>query len=239
MHHFILTIYNFFILHSLSLEAQVFFLYGYTSSELDTVILAFKEKINHNRIRPTSLVQQRGEYKVEYSASEQPFDAKDWVPFKRVMPHAEYPSASGCICHGIADFMDEFLINEYGHNSIETTWAFENIDPVTFHNMTELYTMCGESRLWGGMHFTKSVPDSYELCNGVGRRAYTDLMVPLLNGGSYSELMDENKDKFVEDNNTATTTTATDVFTDETTETVVPSPSLLSMLLQFLSVLGN
>jgi hypothetical protein len=44
----------------LSIEAQVFYHYGYTSSELDTVILSWKEKINYDLVRPTSLVRKRG-----------------------------------------------------------------------------------------------------------------------------------------------------------------------------------
>jgi len=42
--------------HKLSLEAQVFYHYGYTSSEHGAVLLASKEKVRHDRIRPTSLV---------------------------------------------------------------------------------------------------------------------------------------------------------------------------------------
>lgn len=111
------------------------------------------------------------------------------------MPHAEYPSGSGCICIAVAQFIDEFLSDQYGDASIETTWDFD-IGPITFDNMMELANICGESRLWGGMHFTASVPDSYELCDGVGTKGYTDLMKPLLGSGSYAELMDDTKMKY-------------------------------------------
>jgi len=59
--------------------------------------------------------------------------------------------------------------------------------------MMELAKVCGESRLWGGMHFSSSVPDSYELCDGVGTKGHTDLMVPLLGKGTYAELIDDTK----------------------------------------------
>ena len=42
---------------SLSLEAQVYYHYGYTSSEHDAVLLAWKEKVAHNLVRPTTTVQ--------------------------------------------------------------------------------------------------------------------------------------------------------------------------------------
>ena len=113
------------------------------------------------------------------------------------MPHAEYPSGSGCICLAVAQFIDAFLMDQYDTNSIETIWDFGDvIEPVTFSTMSDLKDVCGESRLWGGMHFAASVPDSYELCDGVGTKGYTDLMVPLLGDGTYAELMDSSKVKY-------------------------------------------
>jgi hypothetical protein len=110
------------------------------------------------------------------------------------MPHAEYPSGSGCICLAVAQFIDSFLSDQYGDESIETTWDFGGvIPPVTFDGMMDLVEVCGESRIWGGMHFSKSIPDSYELCDGVGTKGYTDLMTPLLGEGTYAELMGDSK----------------------------------------------
>jgi hypothetical protein len=37
--------------------------------------------------------------------------------------------------------------------------------------MSEFRDQCGESRLDGGMHFSKSVPDAYALCDGIGTQA--------------------------------------------------------------------
>lgn len=62
----------------------------------------------------------------------------------------------------------------------------------TFGNMMDLVDTCGESRLWGGMHFSSSVPDSYQLCDVVGTQGYNNLMKPFLGGtGTYAaEWMD-------------------------------------------------
>jgi hypothetical protein len=180
--------------YHLSLEAQVFYHYGYTSAEHDVVLLAWKEKVRHDLIRPTSLVQDLGDEEVTSFVGTH--KAKDWVPFTRLMPHAEYPSGSGCICLAVAQYIDEFLSDQYDTESLETTWEFEDIPPVTFSNMLDLVEVCGESRLWGGMHFTASLPAAYELCDGVGERGYTDLMKPLLGTGTYAELMDDAKMKY-------------------------------------------
>jgi hypothetical protein len=180
--------------YGLSLEAQVFYHYGYTSSEHDVVLLAWKEKVRHDKIRPTSVIQALGDQEVMSFAGTH--KAKDWVPYIRTMPHAEYPSGSGCICLAVAQFIDSFLQDQYGDSSIKTTWEFDGIDPVTFSEMNDLVDVCGKSRLWGGMHFSASVPDSYTLCDGVGTRGYTDLMKPLLGEGVYAELMDDTKIKY-------------------------------------------
>eukprot|EP00545_Synedropsis_sp_CCMP1620_P002929 CAMPEP_0119010050 /NCGR_PEP_ID=MMETSP1176-20130426/4758_1 /TAXON_ID=265551 /ORGANISM="Synedropsis recta cf, Strain CCMP1620" /LENGTH=514 /DNA_ID=CAMNT_0006962645 /DNA_START=57 /DNA_END=1601 /DNA_ORIENTATION=- len=183
--------------YNLSLEAQVFYHYGYTSTELDVVILSWKEKIRWNRVRPTSLVQALGDEQVESFAGSHA--ARDWVPYIRVMPHAEYPSGSACICLGVAEFIDEFLLDVYGDVSISTTWegVFTEIDKHTFADMNELKTICGESRLWGGMHFGASVDKGYDLCEGVGKLGYSQLMLGLLGVGDYYELIDDDKEKFM------------------------------------------
>jgi len=183
--------------YNLSLEAQVFYHYGYTSSEIDVVLLAWREKILRDRVRPTSLVQALGDVEVESYAGTHP--ARDWHPFIRVMPHAEYPSGSGCICLAVAQFVDAFVQDAYGASSIETTWDFPESGPYTFQDMDELRTICGESRLWGGMHFSLSVPDSYDLCDGVGTLGYTRLVKPLLGTGTYRELLSSEKDRYCSD----------------------------------------
>ena len=50
--------------YSLALKAQVFYHYGCTSIELGVVIFAWKETVRYNLIRPTSVVQARGDVTV-------------------------------------------------------------------------------------------------------------------------------------------------------------------------------
>jgi len=63
--------------YRLSLEAQVFYHLGFTSAEHDVVLLAWKEKIRHDLIRPTSLVQALGNQEVTSFAGTH--KAKLWV----------------------------------------------------------------------------------------------------------------------------------------------------------------
>ena len=61
---------------SLSLEAQVYFHFGYASAEHDVVLLAWKEKVRHDRVRPTSVVQAMGDVEVTSFAGNHA--ARDW-----------------------------------------------------------------------------------------------------------------------------------------------------------------
>lgn len=94
----------------MSLEAQMYHNLGFTASEYDAVILSWKEKIRHDLVRPTSTVQTRGKETLSSFANEgEPHAASDWTPYVRVIPHSEYPSASGCICTALAQYVDAFI----------------------------------------------------------------------------------------------------------------------------------
>lgn len=69
--------------------------------------------------------------------------------------------------------------------------------PVTFQNASQIRDICGESRLWGGMHFTAAVESAYQLCDGVGDIAHADV-TKLLGDGTYAELIDESKQSYSE-----------------------------------------
>lgn len=174
----------------LSLEEQLLYHVGYTTVEHDAVILSWREKVKHDLIRPTSVVQDLQQKRIR--SWKGPFagigkmSAQDWQPWIRTMPHSEFPSGSGCICTVIAQYVEAFTTERYNITSFPTTWKFEagssKVEPglkptmpvtLQFANMIELRDLCGQSRIWGGMHFRKSVPESYKLCDEVGVRAWT------------------------------------------------------------------
>ena len=78
----------------------------------------------------------------------------------------------------------------------ECSLFFEETGPYTSYMRTCQPPTCGDSRLWGGMHFTDSVPDSYELCDGIGTLAYGSLMKGLLGEGTYADLNASTNDKY-------------------------------------------
>lgn len=55
-------------------------------------------------------------------------------------------------------------------------------------SITEFRDFCGESRLDGGMHFSKSVPDGYDLCDGIGTTV-AGYSLDLLGEGGWGDSM--------------------------------------------------
>ena len=136
-------------MYRLSLEAQILFTLGYSAAEYDVVLLEWKENIRHDRIRPTSLVQALGDEEVTSFAGTH--KASDWVPFVRVMPHAEYPSGSGCLCIALAQYDDVFLSGQYNQTSTVTSCNFKG-ESFTYSNLTDLANTSGESRPSSGIY---------------------------------------------------------------------------------------
>ena len=82
-----------------------------------------KKRADNDRIRSTSRVQALGDMEVTSFAGTH--NASDCAPFVGVIPHAEYPSGSGCLCIALAQYVDAFLSGQYNQTSIVTSWNFK------------------------------------------------------------------------------------------------------------------
>lgn len=126
------------------------------------------------------------------------------------MPHSEYPSGSACLCTAYAEYTTAFVEGEITANFEWTEIGFRGKqevggceylassgslfqlpesaglgcsakDKYTFESMDDLAHISEQSRLWGGMHFTKAAPSAEKLCQGIGLAAYEE--VKRLRGG--------------------------------------------------------
>jgi len=169
-----------------SFEMGCAYLVGYTNTEYDATVVVWKEKRAHDLIRPTSWIQENFKDD-EFLSYAGPYEGiqtirgKDWVPYKRVMPHSEYPSGSACICKGIQQFTDAFMLRAHGEASLGIAATFpagsSSVEPgltpaadvpLVYPTMSDMAATCGRSRFDGGMHFTASVPAAETLCDGIG-----------------------------------------------------------------------
>ena len=92
---------------------------SYTSAEHDATVVAWKEKVRHDLVRPTTFIQRTKESDTintwggPYAGTQQ-IRGKDFQPYKRVMPHSEYPSGSACLCEAIQEFTDAYFVRTEG-----------------------------------------------------------------------------------------------------------------------------
>jgi hypothetical protein len=177
----------------LSFEDFCMFLAGLDAAEHDSVLQVWREKVRFDRVRPTTVIQRWGDDEINTyngipsSTDPEYIKARDFQSFIRVMPHSEYPSGSASICTAYAEFVDLFTQEFFGtdlsllpvgpdganYGCDDPTSAFKLGcgTPFHIHNMTELADICGQSRLWGGMHFTKSVEAGHDVATGIGKLA--------------------------------------------------------------------
>ena len=89
-----------------SFERMVHFVMSVVNSEYDSTVIVWKEKVRYNLVRPTTVIKRWGNADITtwspYKDNGK-FVARDFEAYKRVMPHAEYPSGSACMCQTMSD----------------------------------------------------------------------------------------------------------------------------------------
>mmetsp|Transcript_27820 Transcript_27820/g.47290 ORF Transcript_27820/g.47290 Transcript_27820/m.47290 type:complete len:563 (+) Transcript_27820:224-1912(+) len=168
--------------HFVSLERFVNFVSGILASELDAVIIAWKEKVNHDLVRPTSIIKKLGVNITTWTPEGQKeFPSSNFESYKRVMPHSEYPSGSACLFQTLEDYIVSYMNGmgldptfpvlfmpfPAGSSKVETGVPAQTIT-LAYPSIEAMATAGGQSRLKSGVHFEASVPAAKELCLGIG-----------------------------------------------------------------------
>lgn len=99
---------------------QIFnYIAGFTAETYDSVIVAWKEKISHDLVRPTTWIQDQMT-EVEFDTwvkgkqGSHAVKGEEFKSFILVMTHAEFPSASSCIFQHVYEFTDNWLEENLG-----------------------------------------------------------------------------------------------------------------------------
>jgi len=156
----------------LSLERFVHFIQALTAADHDAVVIAWKEKVHHDMIRPTTVINTWGDEEVVTWTPEgvRKIAARDFQAYVRVMPHSEYVSGSACIFKAQSRLIEEYL-NTMGLDADTFPIAFPVDEDrgvqLTYPNSQLMAGAGGRSRLNGGMHFPQSVKAAIKLCAGV------------------------------------------------------------------------
>ena len=198
-----------------SFEEELLYIEGISAGEHDATLMAWREKVRHDIVRPTTVIHRWGSDVLNTFGGDKEHDgpvdiaARDFHAFQRVMPHAEYPSGSSCICTAYAEFTDSFTMGYYnstikdvpfgeGEGSTGEGYGCDSeMSPPLFvqlgcndnfiiPDMSSLIKECGQSRLWAGFHFTAAVTEGEKLCEGIGVRAY-DHVQEIRNGSTLGQ----------------------------------------------------
>ncbi|CAB9524151.1 expressed unknown protein [Seminavis robusta] len=194
-----------------SFEDEILYIEGMSAGEYEATLMAWRAKVQHDLVRPTTVIQRWGNDQLETFDGNKEADgpgiiaARDFQAFQRVMPHSEYPSGSSCICTAYSEFTDAFTMEYYDDTITDITFgALGNStgfgcnpeqDPPLLHqagcqsdftipNMKALLNECSQSRLWAGFHFTAAVVEGEKMCAGVGLKAM-EREKKLRNGSSF------------------------------------------------------
>lgn len=163
-------------------------LFGESLAQFDAVLLAWKEKVRHDLVRPTTMIRKllKGKTVQAYKGLGKgvgSVKAEEWEPVVPIQPHSEYPSASAAICTASMEHWRASLKEFVGNGTIP---AYDAVFPpgiiprspidipirYRFETPEIAAQSCGHSRLLGGVHFAPSVPAGFELAKGLGKRAF-------------------------------------------------------------------
>lgn len=150
----------------------------------EATTLVWKEKRRHDAIRPTGQTMRwlfgDRKFRVWGGPGKAPvfISAGEWLPLIRTMPHSEFPSGSACLCSAMIEhdlvvsknrdlFPYNFTIKKGSSNFFPGQVPSEDTT-ISINRLTEWARLCGESRLYAGVHFEPAIRAGSDLCRGVG-----------------------------------------------------------------------
>jgi len=156
------------------------------AAALDGSITIWQEKARYDGVRPFSAVRHiyDDETVIAWGGpgrGRAEIPAKAWQSYLPEADHPEYPSGSTCGCYAHAQAMRRFLGTDAlnwtvsypaGSSRIEPGFAPEQDMELNFATWTDFARDCGQSRVWGGVHFQAAVDASVEICSVFGDMAF-------------------------------------------------------------------
>jgi hypothetical protein len=107
--------------------------------------------------------------------------ADEWASYLNVGDHPEYPSGSTTLCSASAQALRRFFGDDVldwrfpipaGRTLVEPGITPANAMELHWPTWTDYVKDCGISRVWGGVHFPKTIERSIGFGEQFGDRAY-------------------------------------------------------------------
>lgn len=152
----------------------------------DGGIAVWKEKRQHDAVRPFSAARYiYGSSRVHAwggpGRGAALIPADQWTSYLGVADHPEYPSGSSCFCAAHAQASRRFLGSDTLGWQVTYAPGSSRVEPgvtpavettLSFDTWTQFDNLCGQSRLWGGVHFQAAIDAARPMCRSIGDRAY-------------------------------------------------------------------
>lgn len=163
----------------------------------DAAIPTWQEKWRYDAVRPFSAIKYvYGDDLVRAwagpGADAAMIPARQWRSYIQEADHPEYPSASSCVCNAQAQAMRRFTGSDDLNWVINFPAGSSKVEPgitpatdlrVTVATWTDFAYLCGQSRVWAGVHFQASVDASSAICPAVGDHIY-EYFATLMDGSA-------------------------------------------------------
>jgi hypothetical protein len=154
----------------------------------DAGIATWFHKLRHDAVRPFSAIRHlHGDRPVTAwggpgRGTVTDITGREWRGYLNTADHPEYPSGSAAFCSAHAQASRRFTGTDHLGQIVPVARGAATIEPgVTpaadtvlgpWHTWTQWETECGQSRLWGGVHFPDAITAGHTLGNRVGDKAY-------------------------------------------------------------------
>jgi hypothetical protein len=173
--------------HELDLDGWVHLFFTNSTAIFDTLIAVWHQKTKYDAVRPFSAIQHL------YGSSPvsgwggvgvgtvDDIPANQWASYLNVGDHPEYPSGSTTLCSAEAqatrrflgdDILDWRLTAPAGSTVVEAGITPASDVELHWPTWTDFVEDCAISRVWGGVHFSKTVERSVEFGVQFGDLAY-------------------------------------------------------------------
>ena len=121
----------------------------------DATVLCWRSKYKYNQMRPVTYIKKNID--------------TTWLPLIGTPNHPEYPAAHAFITSSVMEVLSTEL--GYHYNFIDHTYDFRGFTPRNYNSFEQAANECGESRVYGGIHFQQSVDIGHVYGESIGKDA--------------------------------------------------------------------
>jgi hypothetical protein len=181
----------------LDIEQTVHFVATVEIAIFDVIIAVWYQKARFDAVRPFSAIRYLyGDKRLRAwggpgKGTVTDITGKEWRGYLNAANHPEYPSGSAGLCQAYAQAARRYFGTDAIQIAVPWPAGSSRVEPgitpandltLSWNTWSAFARDCGDSRLWGGVHFRPSIDQMDDFAPQFGERAYT-FVQRKLNGG--------------------------------------------------------